>query len=498
MRPSKQILLLSLLVLSLLSSAASRANAQESEPNDSCAASQDLGAVTLPLSLTGSLGSPDVDFFRTLISTTNASGTAVIDLEALEGMDTVLGVFGSDCSLLAADDDSGAGLNSQIRINIPGDGVLIIAATSYSDFGFTGAGSYSGPYRLSIREEGHAVAVSGRVIDAGSGAPVPFASVFLSRCLFGFCSEFIGQSSTDSQGGFRFDGNFLFLPSGDYQITVGANNYESTTNFFFLAAGEDLNLGDIALQRIPMVSSIFGRVADSFTGAPLSGSSIPFAWVELLFCDPSFFYCYTIRYAYPDSQGNYRFDGGPGQPLPPGTYRVRAHADQYLTGESESFTVGDGEDHDAGTLGLKSFPVRVDLFQSCGQIPSSGGNCQFSVRISNGMESRLGAEVWSLVQAFGIGSPVSATTFQTGLPKTINLAPGQSTTVSSSFFVPGEISDGAFACVSGFAARRPHSFNTLGQHHLFCLVKGGGFFSVVPESQKRDLVRKLKGQGPKK
>ncbi|HSK78730.1 MAG TPA: carboxypeptidase-like regulatory domain-containing protein [Thermoanaerobaculia bacterium] len=498
MRHSKQILLLSLLVLSLLSSAASRANAQESEPNDSCTSPQDLGAVTLPLSLMGDLGAPDVDFFRTLLSTSNASGTVVIDLEALEGMDTVLGVFGSDCTLLAVDDDSGAGFNSQIRINVPADGVLIIAATSYADFGFTGQGSYSGPYHLSIREEGRAVAVSGRIVDAGSGAPIPFADVFLYRCPSGSCSEFVGHLQTDTQGDFRFDGNFLFLLSGQYLISVSANNYQSTTDFFVLSAGVDLDLGDIALQRIPTASSIYGRVVDSLTGAPLSGSSIPFAWVELLFCDPSFFFCYTIRYAFPDSQGNYRFDGGPGQPLPPGTYRVRAYADQYLTGESESFTVGDGEDHDAGTLGLKSFPVRVDLFQSCGQIPSSGGNCQFSVRISNGMESRLGAEVWSLVEAFGIGSPVSHTSFQTGLPKTINLAPGESTTVSSSFFVPGEISDGAYICVSGFAARRPHSFNTLGQHHLFCLSKGGGFFSVVPESQKRDLVRKLKGQGPRK
>lgn len=497
MTNSKRILFLSLLVLGLLSSAVSRANAQESEPNNSCAAPQDLGAVTLPLSLPGNLDSPDIDFFRTFLSAGNASGTVVIDLESMV-MDTLLGVFGSDCSLLAVDDDSGAGVNSQIRINVPADGVLIIAATSYADFGFTGQGFYSGAYQLSIREEGLGAAILGRVVDARNGAPVAFADVFLNRCSFGFC-EFVSYLPTDTQGGFRFDGNFLFLASGDYRITVGANNYQGTvTDLFFLAPGEELDLGEIALQPIPTASSIYGRVVDSLTGAPLPGSSIPFARVDLLFCDPSYFFCFQVRSAVPDSQGNYRFDGGPGQQLLPGTYRVRASADQYLTGESESFSVVDGEDHDAGNLGLKSFPVRVDLSQSCGQIPSSGGNCQFSMRISNGMDSRLAGEAWSLVQALGIGSPVSMTTFQTGVPKPINLAPGESMTVSSSFFVPGEISDGAFICVSGFAARRPHSFNTLGEHHLFCLSKGGGVFSVVPESRKRDLVRKLKGQGPVK
>jgi hypothetical protein len=496
MKNSKRILLLPLLVLGLLSSAVSRANAQETEPNDSCASPQDLGAVTLPLSLTGDLGSPDIDFFRTFLSTSNASGTVVIDLEALGEMDTLLGVFGSDCSLLAVDDDSGAGLNSQLRINVPADGVLIIAATSYSDFGFTGNGFSFGLYRLSIQEEPRAAGVSGRVIDLANGAPIPFADVVLNRCSFGSCSEFIGYLQTDAQGDFRFDGNFLLLPSGDYRITVGANNYGSTTFFFFLSAGEDLDLGNIALQRIPRVSSIYGRVVDSLTGAPLSGSSIPFARVDLLLCDP--FFCFQIRTAFPDSQGNYRFDGGPDLPLFPGTYKIRASAEQYLQGESESFFVADGEDHDAGTLGLKSFPVRVDLSQSCGQIPSRGGNCQFTMQVSNGMESRLVGEAWGLVTGFGIGSPVSTTTFQTGNPKGVSLAPGESVTLPFSFFVPGEISDGAFACVSGFAARRPHSFNTLGQHHLFCLSKGGGFFSVVPESQKRDLVRKLKGETPRR
>ena len=171
MRYSKRILFLSLLVLGLLSSAASRANAQESEPNNSCASPQDLGMVTLPLSLTGNLDTPDVDFFRT----SYASGTVVIDLESPLGMDTYLGVFGSDCSLLAVNDDGGEGLNSQITINVPPDGTLIIAATSYGDYSFTGQGYYSGPYQLSLRRDPRAVAVSGRVLNARSGGPVPFA-----------------------------------------------------------------------------------------------------------------------------------------------------------------------------------------------------------------------------------------------------------------------------------------------------------------------------------
>ena len=61
--------------------------------------------------------------------------------------------------------------------------------------------------------------------------------------------------------------------------------------------------------------------------------------------------------------------------------------------------------------------------------------------------------------------------------------------------VPGEVSDGTYICLQNYVARKPHSFNVLGQHHLFCLSKGGGFFRVVPENEKREAVRKVTSQG---
>lgn len=81
-------------------------------------------------------------------------------------------------------------------------------------------------------------------------------------------------------------------------------------------------------------------------------------------------------------------------------------------------------------------------------------------------------------------------------PAGVNLPPGGSVNLPFTFFVPGEVHDGAFICVRGLAASRPHSFNTLGDHHLFCLTKGGGFFRTVPEHEKRDAVRRSQGEGP--
>lgn len=498
MRTRHSFSVLFLLVLSLLLAGSIRTQAQglESEPNDSCFSPQDLGALLPPFSLTGSLDTPDIDYYRTYFEVGSASSTAVIDLERETLGDPLLAAFSSDCVLLALDDDGGGFLNSRIRINVPADGVLIIAATSYPDFGLTGQGFHSGTYRLSVRQEGAPASILGRVVDSRTGDPVPFAFVTLFRCFQGFCFEFVSQRFTDPDGGFRFDGAEVFLPEGDYRLVIEANNYQPREEMFHFFAGQPLDLGNVLLDPIPSVSSIGGRLVDAVTGEPLPGNAEPFAFVELDFCSPGAF-CFPVRFASPDPQGRFLFaDGGGFFPLFPGIYQIRAFANQYLSFTSELFTVEDGEDHDTGDLALKSFPVRIHLAQPCGPIPSQGGNCQFSVKITNGLGGRLAGDAWSVVQASGLATPTGSTIFQTGLPKALSLAPGESATLPFTFFVPREVSDGTFLCVRGLAASRPHSFNTLGDHHLFCLSKGGGFFRAVPAHEKRDAVRRSQGEGP--
>ncbi len=129
----------------------------EVEPNDACAAPQDLGPVTLPLVQNGSLDgfpfpSGDVDFYRFA----GPPNVAVrIDLEGQStGQGTLgdpfLGLFDSGCNLLGANDDNGMNLNSRLVATIPADGIAVLAVTRCCDGGFDQGGS--GSYLLTVQE----------------------------------------------------------------------------------------------------------------------------------------------------------------------------------------------------------------------------------------------------------------------------------------------------------------------------------------------------------
>ena len=126
------------------------------EPNSTCSTAQDFGAIALPFSLDGSLDgfplpSGDVDFLRF----TGTPNTAVrVDLEGQATgkgtlSDPVLGFFDSGCNVIAISDDNGSTVNSRLVVTIPSDGVYIMAATGYPDFGFAQGGT--GTYQLNIQ-----------------------------------------------------------------------------------------------------------------------------------------------------------------------------------------------------------------------------------------------------------------------------------------------------------------------------------------------------------
>lgn len=492
--------------LCLASALGTHAQELEVEPNHPCAAAQDLGAVAESLTLNGSIDNLDIDFFR-FTALPNASATVQLrgERSGLGSLpDPLLGVLSSDCSVVLALNDDFNGLDSQIQLTVPADGTFIVAATSYADFGLTGAGYYTGTYQLSldVQEQTNALSVSGSIVDAQTGSPVSDAYVTLLRCPDGYCSEYMGSYYTWTDGAFRFESGayplYGPLPSGDYRITVEANNYERLeTNLFHLAAGEERDLGALPLTPFPRVGSIYGRVVDSLTGAPLPGNAVPYTWVELQYCyDQYEWSCYVMRYASSDAEGRFRFESSTWDFLPPGTYRIRVYADQYETFLSPQLTVGNGEHHDAGDLALKSFPVRIYLDQACGPIPSQGGHCHFTVQVVNGMADRLQGEAWSLVSGSWIGGPTQSTTFQTGVPRSLSLASTASTSLPFNFQVPGSVDNGAYICVQTLVARKPHAFNTLGSHFNFCLVKGVYGFTAVPEERKREAVEKSKGDRP--
>ena len=404
--PQQAALVILFALAGILSSpSAAFAQAVDLEPNNTCSTAQNVGQVTATLTINGSIDRiltvSDVDFYK-------LNGTPgqriIVDLEGqstgrgtLE--DPFLGAFNSFCNLIGINDDNGS-LNSRLQITIPFDGMIILAATSCCDNGFSVGGSGIGSYTLTVSLVPTARSISGRVVDAATGTPLsgnapPFAFVQLTRCSNFGCFEFVNSQSADNDGRFRFD--------------------------------------------------------KDFSGAPLLT----------------------------------------------GAYQVTAFAEQYQQGRSNQFNVGEGEDHDIGNLALTSFPVRFSEIRPCGALPREGGDCVYSVRVTNGLATSLSANAWSLVESSNIGSFANFTRFQTQNPQNVSIAPGKSKVVEFRFHVPSTVTNGAFICTSVFVgAGRDPFFDIVGQRSTFCISKGSTGFSVLTEKESHMRMRPPMGQPP--
>ena len=466
---------------------AARAQGVEVEPNSSCASPQNLSTVHLPYTLTGSLdtppATPDIDFYR---FTATPGDLVRIDLAGyvvypFTLVSPLLAALDSSCTALGEND--GYGPNARLEVVVPADGVLIVAATSYPDYGYTGQGSSAGSYRLTLTRLPLARSVAGRVLNAKTGQPIQYVQVSLSRCEQGSCYNFVGQRTTGADGSFRFengDGLNSALTAGQYLLTLYAPNHDPSETEITLAEGQALDLGDLTLTPHPIIGSIRGRVVDSLTGAPLS------AFVELQRCQTQEpFFCWSNQPILAGADGTFTFASTADWPLLGSFFRVWAYTEQYEGGGSGVISVGDGENRDVGDVRLRSFPVRINLGQGCGAIPSTGGTCRFTARLTNGMPGRFSGEVWTLVQATKPGFPVQLTAFQTAPPRGVSLASGESTLLPFSFNMPAAVADGTQVCVETLAARHESAFDTLGSHYLFCLVKGPYGFTAAGRGPRR-------------
>ena len=388
------------------SPSAALAQAVDLEPNSTCSTAQNLGQLTATVTINGSIDSilavSDVDFYRL---TGTPGQRIIIDLEGQSTgggtlADPFLGAFNSFCNLIAINDDNGVSLNARLQMTIPFDGIIILAATSCCDSGFSVGGSGLGSYTLTVVPVPIAGSISGRIVDAVDGTPLsgtapPFAFVQLNRCSSFGCFEFVNSQSADSAGRFRFDRDFS------------------------------------------------------------------------------------------------------GAPLLVGTYQVTASAEQYQQGRTAQFNVGQGEDRDIGNLALSSFPVRFSEIRPCGALPREGGDCVYSVRVTNGLATSLSADAWSLVESFNIGSFSGFTRFQTQNPQNVSIGSGKSKVVEFRFHVPSTVTNGAFICTSVFVgAGRDPFFDIVGQRSTFCITKGNTGFSVLPEKESHMRMRPPMGQPP--
>jgi hypothetical protein len=306
----------------------------------------------------------------------------------------------------------------------------------------------------------------------------PFLGAFNSFC------NFIG--SNDDSGGSLNSRLQLTIPF-DGVVILGAT---SCCDSGFSVGGDGIGTYTLTIAPVPIARAISGRVVDAVTGTPLSGSAPPFAFVQLTRCSNSG--CFEFLSSQnADSDGRFRFDRDFfGSPLTVGTYQVTAFAEQYQQGRTSQFNVAEGEDHDIGNLALTSFPVRFSEIRPCGALPREGGDCVYSVRLTNGLATSLSADAWSLVDSSNIGSQFSFTRFQTQNPQNVSIASGKSKVVEFRFHVPSTVTNGAFMCTSVFVGTgRDPFFDIVGQRSTFCISKGNTGFSVLPEKESHIRMR---------
>ena len=338
-------------------------------------------------------------------------------------------------------------------------------------------------------------AITGRITDSITGVPLPgdgspFTSITLRRCDEFGCNEFVNQQQADSNGQFRFSTYYFGspLPTGTYQIEITAALYQtSQVGSLGFVEGQDLNLGDVPLTPVPLIGSISGRLLDSVTGKPISADFQPL--LQLYNCKE--FGCSFMNSQTPDSAGRYRFETDfNSNRLPAGTYQVVAFADQYEQGQTNPFDVGENINR-AVNLRLKSFPVRFSEIQPCVDIPAAGGECIYSVKVTNGSRGTFKGSAWSVVDSSLPDSFTGFTNFQTREPQKISIDQGKSKVLQFKFRVPANNSTfGTYICPQAFVGQgKGPLFNTVGQRGLFCVYRNAGGFTILSPEELQDALQ---------
>lgn len=344
--------------------------------------------------------------------------------------------------------------------------------------------------------------IIGRVVAADTLAPLPGAGVDLFGCDEFFCFQFLGFTLTEDDGSFSFDSDFAGQPlvAGRYQLSVavGVPYTGLTTEPFPVSEGEELDLGDLLIERRFVIGTVSGRLVDLVDGRPLPGGVPPFAVAGLQRCDETEF-CEFMTDVLVDLEGRFVVEGERvGAEI--GTYRILGFAQQYELSITPAFTLGENEDLDLGDIPLDPWPVQLLETRLCDGLPAEGGTCRIDLVVRNGEEERFSGAVWGVVEGLGIGSFVQTTRFQVGKvradnpkPQRFNLASGDQQRFELGFEVPEEVMNGSFFCVTVWVGRDPNPhLDTLGEQFLSCISKGFEGFEAVPREKGRRMLESLR------
>jgi hypothetical protein len=251
----------------------------------------------------------------------------------------------------------------------------------------------------------------------------------------------------------------------------------------------------------PAIGSISGRIVDALTGEPLPGNEPPFAFVELLRCENDT--CFVVNSQNVDGEGRFRFEQDfEGQPLPVGTYQVRAFANEFEQAETDPFEVGEGEDVDIGDIPLQPSPISFSDIQPCEDLLPQGDTCRYSVQLNNNTNAPLRGIAWSIVDGFGLGSSLGFTTFEAStrggslqaVRERLDLAPFGEATLEFQFDVPPFVI-GAEFCTRVFVGVDPNPLvTTVRESFLFCIIGRAAGFEVMSGSESQKMFQSLSGK----
>jgi hypothetical protein len=331
--------------------------------------------------------------------------------------------------------------------------------------------------------------ISGRVIDAATGAALPgdmwpYASATLYKVCGEGCLESVSSSPTDAEGRFWLT-PFPADQPGIYFVQITANLYPSEQFGPFEYNGEDVEIGDLALDPLAKIRSIRGRLLDRATGKPVHSDFLP---VLALYRCIDGFCSELVNLQAPDKNGNFLFDTDSyGNQLPAGLYQIEAYGDQYRSPEIRWIEVGEGQSRNVGTLRLQSFPVRFSAVKICDWISPEGGDCVYSMRVWNGLGTKFEGSGWSIANTALPDSVIGFTNFQVNEPQALSMAPGESRVLRFRLRVPaGGASSETGICLRVFIGRGANAFvNTLGFLDLFCVFQGGEGFTITSQDSPK-------------
>jgi hypothetical protein len=228
--------------------------AQEQEPNDSCARAQDVSLEPELTTVAGRVAPADLDFYRFDAPPGVGASAAISDFFGVAR----LGVFDEQCRLLATADRF-AFLDPRLEFNVPASGTFFVAAAERTDRTFAGLGRpVMAPYAFEVELGAPYVgSISGRVVDAATGAPLAGTTTAPVSVLLQECSSADGcrpaaRQQPDALGRFRFavSGDRRRITTGQFLVTASASEYRTTTSAR-LDVGPDqvVDFGDVTLPR---------------------------------------------------------------------------------------------------------------------------------------------------------------------------------------------------------------------------------------------------------